>query len=274
MSGCEESCSQARSQATSGWKLLLVIHWVNTHLSAGTPPSFNPTVQHTLSLILALASNIPRDNALITSGNWLQATPLNTFLGGKTLGLLGLGRLGKGLGRIAHLAFGMRIIAWSENLTQTKADEAASGVDLPAGTFEAVSKDELFRQSDVLSVLVVLSDRTRGLVKKRELELMKPTSLLVNTARGPIIDEGDLLDHLEQGKIRGAGLDVFDEEPLGAESRWRMTMWGEGGRSEVVTTPHAGYAFEGDVGMGAMWEGLREELGRVGRGEEVKWRLA
>lgn len=244
-------------------------------IRAGAHPTLGATVQHTWSLILSLASNIPRDHSLLVSGSWLNALPLNLFLGGKTLGLLGLGRLGKGVGRIAKLGFGMRVIAWSENLTQGKADEAAVAAGLEKGDFEwAGSKDELFKQADVLSVLIILSERTRGLVQKRELDLMKPSAMLINTSRGPIINQDDLLDHLEKGKIRGAAIDVFDEEPLPLDSRWRTTAWGKDGRSELVMTPHAGYAYEGDVGMGAMWDGLKEELERVVQGEEVKWRLA
>jgi glycerate dehydrogenase len=122
------------------------------------------TVQHTWALILALVDNIPRDQGLVTSGSWARASPLNTYIGGKTIGLLGLGKLGTGVARIAKLAFGMRVIAWSENLTQDKADETAGSLGFEARTFESVSKAELFKQSDILSIHLVLSERSRGIV--------------------------------------------------------------------------------------------------------------
>ena len=240
--------------------------------SESTPPGLATTTQHTWSLILALVANIPRDNALLPSGSWLHASPLNTYLPGLTLGLLGLGKLGAGTARIGSLAFGMKVIAWSPNLTQARADEAATAAGLPAGSFKAVTKAELFEQSDVLSVHIVLGEQTRGIVGPDELAKLKPAAFLVNTSRGPLIDEDALLDMLDKGRIRGYAGDVFDVEPLPLDSRWRTTKWGgENGRSEVVLTPHSGYAYEGQ--MGTMWEKTRENLGRLARGEELEWKL-
>jgi glycerate dehydrogenase len=240
--------------------------------SPGAPSDFNGTVQHTWALILALVNNIPRDHALVPSGSWTHHLPLNTYIGGATLGLLGLGKLGSGVARIASLAFGMRIIAWSENLTQPRADDAAVAAGLPPGTFKYVSKTELFEQSDIVSVHLILSDRTRGIVGKDELGKMKSTGFIVNTSRGPIIDENALLDTLNRGEIRGAALDVFDVEPLPLDSKWRTTPWGQQGRAEVVFTPHTGYSFEKH--LEGMWNGTAENLQRIIRGEEVIRRMA
>jgi lactate dehydrogenase-like 2-hydroxyacid dehydrogenase len=237
----------------------------------GTPKDFSATVQHTWALILALTNNIPRDHSLIPSGKWLSQTPLNTFIGGSTLGLIGLGKLGAGVARIATLAFGMKVIAWSPNLTQERADQAAISAGLNKGDWKAVTKEEVFEQCDILSVQIVLSDTTRGLIRKDDLERMRPTSFFVNTSRGPIVNEGELLDHLENGKIRGAAIDVFDQEPLPLDSRWRSVKWGEEGRSEVVMTPHSGYAFEKQ--MEGMWVETKENLERLVKGDELKNRM-
>ena len=142
----------------------------------------------------------------------------------KTLGLLGLGRLGSATARIGQ-AFGMETIAWSQNLTPEKAE--------PHGV-TAVSKEELFSRADVLSVHLVLSGRTRGLVGAPELALMKPSALLVNTSRGPIVDESALLDTLRRKAIRGVALDVYDTEPLPADHPLRTL-------GNAVLTPHLGF---------------------------------
>jgi phosphoglycerate dehydrogenase-like enzyme len=138
--------------------------------------------------------------------------------------VLGLGNIGSEVARIA-LAFRMRVIAWSQNLTEKRA--AAAGAEL-------VSKDELFRQADVLTIHLVLSRRTRGLVGRGELALMKPTALLVNTSRGPIIDEAALIEALRERRIARAALDVFNEEPLPADHPYRSL-------DNVLATPHIGY---------------------------------
>lgn len=212
------------------------------NLAATKPkrPVPDSTTTHCWTLILALARHIARDDLRIKEGQW-QGPTLASTVPGKVLGLCGLGRLGAAVGRIGVLAWGMRVICWSSSLTQEKADEQARAMGLEAGDFEAVSKEQLFRQADVLSVHYVLSERSRGIVGREELALMKKSALLVNTSRGPLIDEAALLEVCEQGSISGVALDVFDKEPLPANSRWRTREWGEGGRANVLLSPHTGY---------------------------------
>ena len=155
-------------------------------------------------------------------GGW--QTTIGTDLKGKTLGLLGLGNLGSHMSAIGN-AFGMSVIAWSQNLTSEKAKQFGASL---------VTKDELFSQSDIISIHLVLSDRTRGLVGSRELGLMKPTAYLVNTSRGPIVDEAALLQTLRSHAIAGAGIDVYEPEPLPADHPIRRL-------DNAVTTPHLGY---------------------------------
>lgn len=211
----------------------------------------HPTVQHTWALILALASNVAKDVTVLQSGGWQSDTTIS--MNGKTLGVVGLGRLGAAAGRIGTLAFGMKVITWSQNLTQEKADRMAAEMGLPAEnaegekSFKVVSKEELFETSDVVAIHYVLSERSYGLVGKKELGSMKKSALLVNTSRGPLIDEAALLSTLEKGAIRGAGIDVFDIEPLPANSPWRSEQWGTNGRSKLVITPHMGYVEEGTM---------------------------
>ncbi|MEU9689287.1 D-2-hydroxyacid dehydrogenase family protein [Amycolatopsis japonica] len=181
-----------------------------------------PAAEHTWALILAAARNVPVESRNMRDGGW--QTTVGTILAGKTLGLLGLGRLGAGAAKIGQ-AFGMETIAWSQNLTQEKAD--------PHGV-TAVSKDELFARADVLSVHLVLSGRSRGLVGAAELAAMKPTAMLVNTSRGPIVDEAALVDALRRKEIAVAALDVYDVEPLPSEHPLRTL-------DNVVLTPHIGY---------------------------------
>lgn len=213
---------------------------------AGAVSSGDSTTQHCVALILALARNIIPDDRSIKTGGW--QTGVAVKLSGAVLGVIGLGRLGAAVAKIMHTAFGMKVIAWSTNLTQEKADEQAQQAGLPIQsedgekTFKAVSKEELYSQSDVVSLHVVLSDRSRGMVTKKELELMKPEALFVNTSRGPLVVDKDLQDVLEQGKIRAAAMDVFELEPLPLDSPWRTTRWGEDGRGQVLLTPHTGYA--------------------------------
>lgn len=206
----------------------------------GTKSSGSSTTQHCVAMILALARGLVADDVSVKSGGW--QTGVAVPLPGRTLGVLGLGRLGADVSRVLVAAFGMRVVAWSPNLTQEKADEQARAAGLAPGTFKAVSREELFSESDVLSVHVVLSDRSRGMVTKEDLGRMKKESIFVNTSRGPIVVEEDLWEVLEQGKIRAAGVDVFEIEPLPQDSPWRTTKWGENGRSQVLLTPHTGYA--------------------------------
>lgn len=213
---------------------------------AGAVSSGDSTTQHCVALILALARNIVPDDRSVKTGGW--QTGVGVRLSGAVLGVIGLGRLGAAVAKIMHTAFGMKIYAWSTNLTQDKADEQAREAGLPVEgedgekTFKVVSKEELYRQSDVVSVHVVLSDRSRGMITKKELGLMKPEALFINTSRGPLVVDKDLQDILEQGKIRAAAIDVFELEPLPLDSPWRTTKWGEDGRGEVILTPHTGYA--------------------------------
>lgn len=207
---------------------------------AGTKGGGQSTQQHCVAMILAVARNLIADDLSVKTGGW--QTGITLPLAGRKFGALGLGRLGVAVGRIMHVAFGMEVISWSPNLTQAKADEQARAIGLPEGTFKAVTREELFSESDVLSVHVVLSDRSRGMVTANDLSLLKSDALFVNTSRGPIVVDEDLLDILNKGKIRAAALDVFELEPLPSDSPWRTTKWGEGGRSQVLLTPHTGYA--------------------------------
>ncbi|KAK3309482.1 D-isomer specific 2-hydroxyacid dehydrogenase [Chaetomium strumarium] len=230
------------------------------------------TTEHCVAMILGAARNLAQDDLSIKTGGW-QTVPA-VGLAGKVFGTVGLGRLGMAVAKIMHVAFGMRVVAWSENLTQEKADEKAReaglGVDAGPGgdkTFKVVSKEELFRTADVVSVHLVLSDRSRGGISRKDLELMKPTSIFVNTSRGPLVVEKDLLDVLEEGRIRIAALDVFDLEPLPLDSRWRTTKWGRDGRSQVLLTPHMGYV-EGAT-LDAWYDMQIENLLRWENGEDL-----
>ncbi|OJJ30218.1 hypothetical protein ASPWEDRAFT_176889 [Aspergillus wentii DTO 134E9] len=236
----------------------------------GRPPGVNSTVQHTWALILALARHIARDDAAVKQGGWQGSLGIN--LSGKTLALLGLGKLGSQVGKIAIQAFGMDVIAWSANLTQEKADEQAQAQGLPAGSFVAVpSKSEFFQRADVVSLHNVLSDRSRGILGAPELAVVKPTAMIVNTSRGPLIDQEALLETLNAGRIRGVALDVFDPEPLPADSPWRTTAWGKDGRSEVVLSPHMGYGEEELIN--GWYKEVAENLERWLDGKELKKKM-
>ncbi|KAJ5281741.1 hypothetical protein N7478_007113 [Penicillium angulare] len=236
----------------------------------GRPPGVNSTVQHTWALILASARNIARDDAAVKQGGWQGS--LGMTLSGKKLALLGLGKLGSWVGKIGIESFGMDVIAWSANLTQEKADEQAIAHGLPAGSFTVVpSKSEFFASADIVSVHYVLSDRSRGIVGTDELAAMKPSGIIINTSRGPLIDESALLGALNAGQIRGAALDVFDPEPLPLDSPWRTTSWGQDGRSEVLLTPHMGYGEE-DLLRG-WYKEVAENLERWLNGETLLRKL-
>ncbi|KAI0002323.1 glycerate dehydrogenase [Xylariaceae sp. FL0662B] len=236
----------------------------------------HPATQHIWALILALARNVAADDAAMKSdGNAWQSKPA-VGLTGATLGIVGLGRLGAAVARIGCLAWGMRVIFWSEGLTQEKADRRAEEVGLPARggnpldpeapTFTAVSKDELFETADVVSLHYFLSDRSRKIVGASDLARMKRSALLVNTSRGPLIDDTALYSALRQGRIRGAALDVFDIEPLPASSAWRSKEWGTEGKSNLIITPHMGYVEE-EI-MHTWYEETAENLERWLRGEK------
>ena len=182
----------------------------------------DPTIDLTWALILASARNIVTESNSLRSGGWQRT--VGTELRGKTLGVLGLGRVGSEVARIGR-AFGMDLIAWSRNMT-LEAAQAAGAV--------LVSKEELFEQADILTIHLVLSGRTRSLVGAAELALMKPTARLINTSRGPIVDEQALISALRNKQIAGAAIDVFDIEPLPASHPFRTL-------DNVLATPHIGY---------------------------------
>jgi phosphoglycerate dehydrogenase-like enzyme len=188
----------------------------------GTQTGGGGTAQVTWALIFALAQQITVVDRDVREGRW--QTGVGDELAGKTLGLIGLGRVGTKVARAAA-AFDMNVIAWSTNMTAERA--TAAGAKL-------VERDELLAQADYVSIHLVLGDRSRGLLGKRELALMKPTAFLINTSRGPIVDETALIDALQEKRIAGAGLDVFDVEPLPADHPLRRLP-------NTVLTPHIGY---------------------------------
>jgi lactate dehydrogenase-like 2-hydroxyacid dehydrogenase len=233
------------------------------------------TTQHCVALILGIARGLASDDKEVKTGGW--ETGLATGLSGKNFSTLGLGRLGGNVAKIMYLSFGMRILAWSTSLTQEAADEKAKALGLPVEdedgkVFTVVSKEELFKQADVLSVHYVLSDRSRGIVSAEDLALLKPSALFVNTSRGPLVDEAALIEVLGKGKIRGAAIDVFEIEPLPKESRWRSEAWGTEGRSKVLLSPHMGYVEE--EAMANWYEEQAEILERWYKGEELLHVLA
>jgi phosphoglycerate dehydrogenase-like enzyme len=173
-------------------------------------------------LLIATVRNLAEEHRRMRDGGWQTTTGMT--LSGKTLGLLGLGRVGKPMAQYAK-AFGMHVIAWSQNLTE----DAAAAVGA-----RRVDKAALFEESDVVSIHLVLSERTRGLVGAPELALMKPHAYLINTSRGPIVDEAALIDALSAGRIAGAGLDVYDTEPLPADHPLRHLR-------TATLSPHLGY---------------------------------
>jgi len=186
----------------------------------------DPTTELTWALILASARNVVTESNSVRSGRWQQTVGID--LRGKTLGVLGLGRIGSQVARVGS-AFGMHLVAWSQNLTPDVAK--AAGATL-------VSKDQLFEQADILTIHLVLSGRTRGLVGAAELGRMKPTALLINASRGPIVDEQALIDALNNRQIAGAAVDVFDVEPLPPSHPFRTL-------DNVLATPHIGYVSRG-----------------------------
>jgi D-3-phosphoglycerate dehydrogenase len=197
----------------------------------GTQYTRDPTAPLTMGLILELTRGIGRENARMHAGEPWQIFA-GTEIEGRTLGVVGLGKLGSKVAGLAK-AFGMNVIAWSPNLTAEKCREAGVGY---------ASKEELFAQADIVTIHVVLSQRSRGLVGAADLARMKPTSYLVNTARGPIVDEDALYDALKQKKIAGAGLDVFSVEPLPPDHPFRQL-------DNLVLTPHLGYATRESLGI-------------------------
>ena len=194
-------------------------------LVCGTAGLPYPTAELAWGLILGLMRRIPAEDRATREGRWQVSLGLG--LNGKTLGVLGLGTLGSRVAKVGR-AFEMEVLAWSQNLTRARAEEVGATL---------VAKDELLARSDIVSIHLVLSERTRGLLGARELGLMKRSAYLVNTSRGPIVDEAALIDALRNGIIAGAGLDVFDPEPLPADHPFRSLP-------NIVVTPHLGYVTE------------------------------
>jgi phosphoglycerate dehydrogenase-like enzyme len=188
----------------------------------GTDSYKHAAPELTWALVMAATRNLVKEANALRAGQWQQG--LGGDLHGKTLGILGLGSIGQRVAQFGQV-FGMKVIAWSENLTAERAEQA--GVT-------HVSKQQLFEQADVLSVHLVLSERSRGLVDAQALGWMKPTALLVNTARGPIVDEAALIKALQKQHIAGAALDVFEQEPLPSMHPFRTL-------DNVLATPHVGY---------------------------------
>ena len=210
-----------------------------TQFTGGERPGVPSTVEVAWALILAVAKRVTQEDRSLRAGRWQLDLPAN--LAGATLGLAGLGNLGASMVGPAR-AFGMELIAWSQNLT----DERAAEVGV-----RRVSKDELLSGADYLSIHLVLSDRTRGVIGGPELLQMKPTAALINTSRGPLVDEAALVAALRVGVIAAAGLDVYDQEPLPAGHPLTMLP-------NVVLLPHLGYVSE--LGMRDMYRQVVEDI--------------
>ncbi|MBO38236.1 MAG: hydroxyacid dehydrogenase [Rhodospirillaceae bacterium] len=211
----------------------------NNIFVCGTKSMGKPTAELAWGLILALARKIPAEDTNIRAGGWQQS--IGECLTGKTLGIAGLGNLGSRMAKIAK-AFDMKVIAWSENLTKERCDEF--GVEL-------ADKEGLLLNSDFLTIHLILSDRTRGMFKAEDLSRMKSTAYIINTARGPIIDEDDLINALKNKTIAGAGIDVFSVEPLPVDHPFRHLK-------NTVITPHLGYVEANNYG--AYFKGYVEAI--------------
>lgn len=198
----------------------------------GTGSSSEPPAEMAWALILGLARGLATEQRAMREGGPWQTT-MGTDLYGSTLGLLGLGKIGGRMARIGA-AFGMKVVAWSQNLTADKAEDAGARL--------AASKEELLAESDFVSIHLVLSERTRGLIGAEELARMRPSAYLVNTSRAPIVDRDALVGALRAGRIAGAGLDVFEQEPLPADDPLRTLP-------NVLATPHLGYVTRGNYGI-------------------------
>lgn len=215
----------------------------------GTDGAGEGPTELTWGLIISMLRQIPLEDQRSRQGHW--GTTVGVGLKGKTIGLLGLGHIGSLMARVAN-AFAMNVIAWSQNLTAERAQECGATL---------VDKDALFRDSDLVSIHVVLSERTRGLVGARELSLMRPTAYLVNISRGPIVDETALIDALQRRAIAGAALDTFDTEPL-PENHPLLQL------DNTLICPHLGYVT--DDSYRAMYHGVIENIRAYASGEPVR----
>ena len=216
---------------------------------SGTGGSGEGPTELTWGLIIGLLRHIPQEDHRTRQGQW--GTETGVGLKGKTLGLLGLGHIGSLMARVGN-AFDMNVVAWSQNLTAQRAAECHA---------DMVEKDALFRDSDIVSIHVRLSDRTRGLVGARELSLMKPTAYLANISRGPIVDESALIDALKRRAIAGAALDTFDVEPLPPNHPF-LTL------TNTVLAPHNGYVTEDCYR--AFYSGVVEDIRAFVNGEPIR----
>jgi len=215
----------------------------------GTRGSPGATPELTWALILAVARHVAEEDAAIRGGGWQHTVGFG--LRGRTLGVVGLGNIGRAVAAVGQ-AFGMEVLAWSQRLSAATA--AAAGVT-------AVGKDDLFARSDVVTVHYKLSARSVGLVGAREIGLMRPTAFLVNTSRGPVVDSAALLAALHAGNIAGAGLDVYDEEPLPAGHPFRSAP-------RTVLTPHLGYVT--DDGYRIFYTDAVEDIAAFAAGRPVR----
>jgi len=215
----------------------------------GTRGSAGGTPELTWALILALTRHVPAEDAALRRGGWQHT--IGFGLRGRTLGIVGLGNIGRAVATVGK-AFGMEVLAWSQHLSSEGA--LAAGV-------RRVSKDELFTESDIITVHYKLSPRSTGLVGARELGLMKPTAFLVNTSRGPLVDQDALLAALHAGDIAGAGLDVYDEEPLPTGHPLRSAP-------RTVLTPHLGYVT--DDGYRVFYGEAVEDIAAFAAGQPVR----
>ncbi|HEY1287134.1 MAG TPA: D-2-hydroxyacid dehydrogenase family protein [Burkholderiales bacterium] len=215
----------------------------------GTPGASGTTGELTWGLIHALFRQIPREDRLLREGKW--QTTVGLGLAGKTLGILGLGTIGSQVAKVGA-AFGMEAIAWSQNLDAERASRAGA---------RRVERDELLARSDVVTIHLVLSERTRGLIGERELARMKRTAFLVNTSRGPIVEERALAAALKKGTIAGAGIDVYDNEPIAPDHPLLSAP-------NTVLTPHLGYVTR--EGYGAYFRGAVEDIAAWRRGAPVR----
>ena len=220
-----DGCPKLRFIATSGMRNLGIdLEYAKSKgiIVSGSEGNKNPTAELTWALILGLARNIKQESENMYQGYW--QTTIGFELKGKTLGIMGLGKLGSMVAKVGK-AFGMEVIAWSENLKIAEAEKHR---------VMAVTKEELFEKSDFLTIHYLLSDRSRNLVKYEDISKMKKTAFIINTSRGPIINEDDLIKALQDEIIAGAGLDVYAIEPLPENHKLRFLP-------NVLLTPHIGY---------------------------------
>ena len=215
----------------------------------GTPGASGSTGELTWGLIHALFRQIPREDRLVREGRW--QTTVGLGLAGKTLGVVGLGTIGSQVARVGA-AFNMEVIAWSQNLDAERASRAGA---------KRVERDELLARSDVVTIHLVLSERTRGLIGERELSRMRSTAFLVNTSRGPIVDEAALAAALKKGTIAGAGIDVYDSEPIAPDHPLLSAP-------NTVLTPHLGYVTR--EGYSAYFRGAVENIAAWRRGAPMR----